>query len=528
MRRYRYILPSLLLALALSLTLLPSRAGAASAGSLDNFAPVRAYDGRFTDLEPWFYDNAVSLYELGLTEGMTADKFGSAEETSAAQAIVFAARISCIYYSGSTAALTEGGAQSGDWYSSSVAYLKDQDVLEQDGPYEGRYDQPATRSFVAQLLAGLLPDSAYADLNGAVVDAGWRSGKYIPDVDESAPYAEAVLKLYRTGILAGYGEHGAFMPDAPIVRRELTAMLTRLVDPDLRIKIEGWQIEEEPASVPGSKPEPEPIPEPAPEPDAGKAPGKSAAGLTMAELIGGTPVFYPTHSLDDGLAIKSNLEYMLQRGELSLTLKFPGRQDQGDRDRLMAAYQDGIRTHFLEQSCAMYVALSSTYSGGDTEVTLTFGTYSAGGALPVQQNQQIRTETMRYATAVHDELWESGTLTAGMTQREIAQVYFNWICAHCRYDYEGLRRNENECHTALGLFRDGEAVCDGYTMAYNLLLEIEGIDCDTACTPEHIWTVATLDGTSWHIDTTWGDQEGFVDQNCFCMTEWEAYHRSGI
>ncbi len=161
-------------------------------------------------------------------------------------------------------------------------------------------------------------------------------------------------------------------------------------------------------------------------------------------------------------------------------------------------------------------------------MTLSFGTYSAGNTLPAQQNQQIRAETMQYATAVHDELWGNGTLAVGMTQREIALAYFNWICDHCRYDHEGLRRDENECHTALGLFRDGEAVCDGYTMAYNLLLEIEGIDCDTACTAEHIWTVATLDGAPWHIDTTWGDQEGFVDQGCFCMTEWEAYHRSGI
>lgn len=515
MKRYRHILPALLLALALSLTVLPAPAGAAPAGSLDNFAPVRTYDGRFTDLEPWFYDNAVRLYELGLTEGMSADKFGSAEQTSAAQAIVFAARVSCIYHTGSTAALQEADARYGDWSSASVEYLRDQGVLGQWDLYEGAYAQPASRSFVAQLLAGLLPDSAYADLNGAVVDAGWRSGKYIPDVDEGAPYAGAVLQLYRAGILAGYGEYGAFEPDAPIVRRELAAMLTRLVDPDLRVKIEGWQIEEEPDAA-------EPFT------TAARAPGESAAGLTMADLIGGEPVFYPEHDLDDDAAIRSNLEYMLQRGELSLTLNFSRSLDQRDRDELMEAYQSCMRTHFLEQSCAMYVSLRSTYSGGETSVTLSFGTYLAGSSLPARQNQQIRDQTMEYAAAVHDELWESGTLTAGMTQREIAQVYFSWICANCRYDHEGLRRNESECHTALSLFQDGKAVCDGYTMAYNLLLEIEGIDCDTACTDEHIWTVATLDGTPWHIDTTWGDQESFVDQSCFCMTEWEAFHRSGI
>ena len=62
-------------------------------------------------------------------------------------------------------------------------------------------------------------------------------------------------------------------------------------------------------------------------------------------------------------------------------------------------------------------------------------------------------------------------------------------------------------------------MCDGYTGAYNLLLKLEGIDCTTLSNSSHIWTVATLDGTEYHIDTTWGDSSRTINYNYFAMTE---------
>ena len=38
-----------------------------------------------------------------------------------------------------------------------------------------------------------------------------------------------------------------------------------------------------------------------------------------------------------------------------------------------------------------------------------------------------------------------------------------------------------------------------------------------------MWTVATLDGTEYHIDVTWGDQSYGPDHDLFAMTEKEAY-----
>ena len=80
-------------------------------------------------------------------------------------------------------------------------------------------------------------------------------------------------------------------------------------------------------------------------------------------------------------------------------------------------------------------------------------------------------------------------------------------------------------HSAYRLFDEGIAVCDGYTAAYNLLLKLEGIDCGTWSAADHIWTTAELDGHTYHIDTTWGDQTYGVEYRYFAMTEADAVSR---
>ena len=104
-----------------------------------------------------------------------------------------------------------------------------------------------------------------------------------------------------------------------------------------------------------------------------------------------------------------------------------------------------------------------------------------------------------------------------MTELEKARVYYTWICDNCVYDYQA--GDESLSHTPYSLFTLGTAVCDGYTGAYNLLLKLEGIECTSLSNSSHIWTAATLDGTEYHIDTTWGDSGRVINYNYFAMTE---------
>ena len=119
---------TLLLTACLLLTGLAGLGGDAAALNygMDAFAPIRAYGGHFTDVtqSDWFYGNVASLYELGLTEGQSANTFGPRSSVTLAETISFAARVHSTYYFGSPSfgpSLFSGAG--GAWYSPYVAYL---------------------------------------------------------------------------------------------------------------------------------------------------------------------------------------------------------------------------------------------------------------------------------------------------------------------------------------------------------------------------------------------------------------------
>lgn len=152
-------------------------------------------------------------------------------------------------------------------------------------------------------------------------------------------------------------------------------------------------------------------------------------------------------------------------------------------------------------------------------MTLTFSAVD----LTSSQIETYRTAAMDSAIAVHDQMWEEGLVTSDMTEWEKARVYYTWICENCVYDYDATENSLS--HIPYSLFTEGTAVCDGYTGAYNLLLKLEGIDCYALSNSGHIWTVASLDGTEVHIDTTWGDSGPTPDYTFFAMTPAESWQQ---
>lgn len=136
------------------------------------------------------------------------------------------------------------------------------------------------------------------------------------------------------------------------------------------------------------------------------------------------------------------------------------------------------------------------------------------GVVPVPMQKSDTAEIA--AKKVHDALWSAGVIDNTMTQKEKAWVYVVWLKSTCEYDYA----LSSGCHTAYNAFVKGKAVCDGYTQAYNLLLETEGIECSIMKTPAHWWTAATLDGVLYNIDSTNVHNFSYDD---FCMTPEEAW-----
>jgi len=462
--------------------------------SMDHFLPVQSYDNRFTDIteEDWFFPYIRTLYELGLTNGRSDTHYSTEASVTIKEVLSFAARIHSLYTLGHAEAgpsqfsvsvpLEQAGIL---WHQPYLIYLKSEGLV--DDRFDAILHDSATRAQAAYIMTLALPAEVFTEQNGLTVSIGYASRSFIPDVDDYTPYQQQILQLYKWGVLTGSDEKGSFYPSAPIRRSEFAALLTRLVLPEQRVTL-GWDV----------------------------SAYYSARSKSYTDLVMPAAQFLRSHESGDLSAIDSNLRYMLASGANTLTLQLDkATVTEESVAAYMTNYLQSIR-HYIEQS---YNAVSCSYSAGTGRVALRFYSSIFSDALL----SSARTQTLEAAIRVHDQLWESGTITTGMTELEKARVYYTWVCENAVYDNRAT--DTSVSHTAYSLFSMGSAVCDGYTAAYNLLLKLEGIGCTTYSTDDHIWTVATLDGVTTHIDTTWGDQTGSIRYEYFNMTEEEALAR---
>lgn len=469
--------PAFLLTLCLLLTV------PAYASQETGFVRSKSYSGQFSDLPAGsvFYENVAALYEYGLSVGQADGTYRPEAPMTVGQIVIFAGRIRSLYQNGDAetgpSAYREADAPAAERY---LRYLQAEGVL--DGTLDGQLNQAASRAQVAHVLAGILPGEVLPNIHDSLITQAYASRRYIRDVNEYTPYYQDILSLYRRGISAGSDSRGSYLPEAPITRGAAAAMLTRMVDPALRVTPQ-WTL----------------------------ADLYSAAGTRLSDLVEpGRQILSPATEEEMDQAIR----YMLAAGENQMMLYYPGANAARARQVMELALT--VVKQYCEQS---YNTVFCNYTIAGF-VTLVFSAAGAGTHL-----QEYRDAAMEAAVAVHDEMWESGIITPDMTQYEMARIYYEWVCNHCVYDYQA--GDESISHIAYNLFQNGTAVCDGYTGAYNLLLKLEGIDCHALSNDSHIWTVAVLDGTLYHIDTTWGDSTGEISYDYFAMTPEQSrlYHR---
>lgn len=459
---------ALLLAVCLLLAL-PAQAAQAA-----DFPRGRTYAGEFSDLSPNspFYDNAAALYEYGLSNGRGDGAFGPGDSVTVGQAVIFAGRIRGLYRTGDPEAAQAHRQENAPAALAYLRYLQAEGTLEADFPDGQALYEPVTRAQAAHILAGVLPEEALPSIHSELVAVGYASRRFIPDVDEYTPYYQDILGLYRKGVCVGSDAAGSFLPGQPITRGALAAMLTRMLDPALRVRPQ-WDLSDLFA----------------------------AAGTSLADLVE-PGVYHLAPATAEEL--ESSLRSMLARGSGQIVFYYPGLSEAEARqlmDRSLAVMKAHCEQGYNEVLCTRGAGL----------VTLSFSAAGAG-----RRTQEYRAAAMEAAAAVHDRLWAEGALRPDMTELEKARVYYGWICDHCVYDYQA--GDESLSHIPYSLFVNGSAVCDGYTGAYNLLLKLEGIRCSTVIQGDHIWTVATLDGMEYHIDTTWGDSGSEISYDYFAMT----------
>lgn len=472
-------------ALLLTAILLLSVPALAWENSTENFVRSNIYENQFSDLTPdsTFYSNVSALYEYGLSIGKADGSYGLTDSLTVGQAVIFAGRIRSLYRTGNpergpSAWRTEGQLTAQPY----LLYLQAEGVL--DNAVDDLLTTVATRAQMAHILANLLPEDALPSVHDQLVTECYASRRFISDVTEYTPYFQDILSLYRKGVCLGSDAAGTYHPDAPITRGAVAAMLTRIIDPSLRVT-PAWDLDD----------------------------ARSARGATLASLVKpGTYISAPVtdEELDEAA------RFMLSTNSNTLQLYYPGLPYEEVR-QIMSRLLLTVKS-YCEQGYN-YIACTYSYDG------TTLFSFSASGA--GTQVMEYREASLEAAIAVHDYLWNQGFLHESMTEWEIARVYYTWICENCVYDHSA--DDDSISHIPYSLFANGRAVCDGYTGAYNLLLKLEGIDCRAYFQNDHIWTLATLDGVEYHIDTTWGDgleEEGIV-YAYFAMTpeQSELYHK---
>lgn len=482
MKRLRRLILALLLPTALLLS-----AGAQAAAESTALLPrERVYAGQFTDINPdsWYYDYAVSSYEYGLFNGR-GNGFDPNADITIGELFALSARIHAAYV-GDTVVEGEGFL----WYEPYILYLEEKGIL--DESVVG-WANPATRAQLAAIFATTLPAECYDAPNDALVTRAYASGGYISDVTSKTRYHDQILWMYRQGLLGGMDDYGSYWPNETTTRAEVAAVIMRIVDPSLRITL-SWDLN-------------------------GLSGGESSAGRTLASLVEAPDSLPYDFSYRDAGSVDAFVRQMLANNENTITLRYSGYYTDSIIATVARLFVDCVK-RYCEQ---MYNYVLIQGNNQTKTATLSF----SAGNFSDSQLVQYREQTMAKAIEVHDMLWQTGQLTPGMSQYEIAQVYFRWLCEHCVYDYQAVDDEHSISHIAYAALINGRAVCDGYTGAYNLFLKLEGIDCYALANDEHIWTVATLDGVEYHIDTTWGDQIGYIDMFYFAMTpEQSAYVHS--
>lgn len=114
-----------------------------------------------------------------------------------------------------------------------------------------------------------------------------------------------------------------------------------------------------------------------------------------------------------------------------------------------------------------------------------------------------------YAASVEqaEELYHAVTdrLSPSLPQRVRARLLCSAVAQRVVYKNDGT----GLCHTAYCALVNGYAVCDGYTSLLNMLLRMDGIECEGRLGYTdgglHEWTYAKLDGEWVNMDATWFD-----------------------
>lgn len=179
-------------------------------------------EGTFTDVpdSEWYAAEVKSAYELGFMNGVGEGAFSPDGNVTVAEAITMASRVNASF----TGKTIDGSSD--PWYRIYVDYAVSNGIIPQDRFSDADYERNIKRSEMAEVFYKGVPESWFTAQNDVSV---------IPDVNNAAPYRDALLALYRSGVVMGNDEYGSFHPASDILRCEAAAIINRIAIPENRL-----------------------------------------------------------------------------------------------------------------------------------------------------------------------------------------------------------------------------------------------------------------------------------------------------
>ena len=151
--------------------------------------------------------------------------------------------------------------------------------------------------------------------------------------------------------------------------------------------------------------------------------------------------------------------------------------------------------------------------------------YEMDGELEIEFNYVLNGEELEGAKNELNKAAEKAFAYAPDNPDDLElEVFINdYLVNHCEY-----KTGAELCHTSYGALVNGEAVCDGYSRAFQLLCRNAGISCaviegtsdfNDDKNVGHMWNLVELGGSWYHLDCTWDDGDDGYMHDFFNMTD---------
>ena len=165
--------------------------------------------------------------------------------------------------------------------------------------------------------------------------------------------------------------------------------------------------------------------------------------------------------------------------------------------------------------------------------------YCSDANQSIPDKEKIETARTEYQDGMNRAL---ASVDDAMSDVEKVLAIHDWLVRECDYD-EHAYLNEDvseDSYSDAGVFIEGKAVCNGYALAFSVLMQQLGIPSYFVGSyrMNHAWNLVYVNGAWYHVDTTWDDpvmdkttvwgfenndyaDEGYVSHKYFLLSDEE-------